>query len=222
MLPWLACALLLLPSCVVYDPDYGREAAFIQDTDYPANTIVGEWMQVGNGRVGGFMYEKRVYVRFNADGTGRNISSKLLPPIYNQYKDLYNGPKDFSGEETLESSFSWKYLGKNKWEYVFTSPSRFVTRAPWMTSYPSNELTGAKNIVRYHNGKLFFPQAHSTAVSTKDIPAVKAKLATIRAITDDELRSSLEADRVQLQYQRSLQNSGYLQPQYGMPPSYNY
>ncbi|MGV3663172.1 MAG: hypothetical protein ACO1TE_23575 [Prosthecobacter sp.] len=212
LLPVL-CA-LVLPSCVTdveYDPDYSREAVHIQDTSYPADTILGEWMAVGIDFVGDLMYEERLYVSFDANGTGRSITVKQLPAIYSEYKELFKGPKDFSGEQIVESNFAWSYLGKNKWEYTFTSPRRFLARVPWMTSHLTNEVSSAKIIVRHHNGKLFFPQSHNTAVSTNDEAAVKAKLAKIRAINDSSLRSSLAADRVLFHHQKGFQTPAYSQ-----------
>lgn len=211
---------IFLPSCVTYDPDYAREAAQIQNVEYPANTIVGMWMQVGYDFVGDFTYEKRVYSQFNPDGTGVSRSVKILPAIYNKYKDLFDGPKDFSGEETIESYFNWKYVGKNKWEYVYYGNSRIVTRAPWIKTTLKPGSNRSVSIVRYHNGKLFFPQAHCTAVSMSNLGAAKAKLATIRALKESKIREGLEADRALLQYQKSLQNSGYSQPQQTVPPGY--
>ena len=201
---------LLLPSCVTYDPDYLREAAQIQNTEYPANTIVGMWMQVGYRKVAGFICENRVYQQFNPGGTGVTRYIRKLPAVYSEYKDLFPGIKSLGGTQTLESSFTWRYLGKNKWEVVDSGQIRIISDPDWMkTTITGNSIT--KGIVRFHNNKLFFPDAHCTAS--------RAKLATIRALKEAQIRALLESERADLNYQKSIQ-SGSLYPQSLSPGGY--
>ena len=218
---------LLLPSCVTYDPDYLREVAQIQDIEYPAKTIVGMWMQVGYRNVGGFICENRVYDQFNSNGTGVTRYIRKLPAVYSEYKDLYPGIKNFGGEQTLESNFTWRYLGKNKWEYVKSGNIRIISDPPWLKTTLTGKNASSKGIVRFHNNKLFFPDAHCTAVSMADEAAAKAKLATIRALKEAQIRTVLHFERKSLNYQKDIQKmysnpgqaapNGYSTPAYGAP-----
>ncbi len=210
---------ILLSSCVTYDPDYTREAAYIQDTEYPANKIVGLWMRVGMERMPPLLLELRVYDEFKPDGTGLCTTVSKVPAIYNKYKDVFNGNTNFSGEQTIESTFTWKYLGKNKWEKIGDGNDRIISQPSWIKATTLSPVK-YKSIARYHNGKLFYPKVHSTAISCYNQADADAKLATIRSINEAGLRNSLEAKRARIRLEKSLQAPSYPQPQQVVPPGY--
>ena len=221
-LPLIITCSLLFQACarIKYDPDYTREATQIQDVEYPANTIVGMWLNIGVEKSGSIARELRVYDLYNADGTGVSRTVKLVPAIYNKYKDLFDGVTDFSGELTVESDLTWKYLGKNKWEVVSRN-CRLISQPAWIKD-TTLRTSQNKFIVRYHNEKLFFPHAHCTSISMKNEAVVKAKLATIRSINEAKIIRSLDALRARLRLEKQqLQTPSYSQPQQQfVPPGY--
>ncbi len=220
MKPWplSLVSALLLPACaqVRFDPDYEREAAQIQNVDYPANKIVGSWMQVGYEPMTPLMLENRSYHLFRADGTALCTSVYIIPPIFREYRDLYEGASDMTGEEILECDATWKYLGKNKWELRPAGVDRVISKPSWLKSVTSKPAPPC--IVRYCNGKLFYLSSHSSAVSISSEADAKAKLAVIRSINDSRFRASLEAQRNRLRMQQSMQAPVYLQQQLMPPP----
>ena len=212
---------LLLAGCATYDPDFQREYSQVQNVDYPPNKIVGRWLQVGYDPPdhSGMSTEHRVFDFFFADGTGLHQSVCAVPDIYQQYRDLFAGTPDFTGELIVECTTTWKYLGKNKWEVRNNPDFKIVSRPTWIIS--TNPKVGPPGIVRYYADKLFYADSRSTAVLVTSDADAAAKIARMRAAAYPRMHTYLQNRRAQQNLVRGMygQPQAVVGPGYSAPPS---
>jgi hypothetical protein len=166
VLPTLICAALLtLNSCqtrITPDPIYTRNYAAIQDIEYPANKIVGQW-----GRFGGNSFtDSRVYLLIRPDGSG---TDQVWEQNENDVKPI-----------VFELEFTWRYDGKNRWTAHYpTQAAKLVSLGPGRTS--STRMSERVSKLRFHEGRLYEENCPNTFVPLTD-EAVRQQLAHIRSL----------------------------------------
>lgn len=162
----------LLTSCVIPDPVYRQNYSKIQDVDYPADKIAGDWMQVGKHtqNFGGDLaqVEDQLYFSLRANGKG-----------------LMNRVHKVSGESDAsisERHCTWSYLGHNKWQIVIHNNTARVVQVPkGYTMNPDRKAPPEVFMVRYFEGRLYPTRTPNTFVRATDA-AVKRQLANIRSL----------------------------------------
>ncbi len=162
---WISIA-LCLSSCVSErirpDPVYQKEFFSIEDTAYPADKIVGVWMQVGGDKV----METRTYFLLKKDGTGakRNVTKKT-----GEHKPLIS-----------ECPLKWSNLGRNRWQICIFSGSGYIESNPsWAQATLRSGMV--RTVVRFHQDRLYPEECPNTYVRA-EIGAVKQQLHSIRSV----------------------------------------
>ena len=114
----------------------------IQDIDYPANMIIGTWVDVVAEQycTDSNPYEKKFYYDIRPNGS----AEVRLAAITRK-----NGGYLFA-----QAPASWRYLGKNCWKITTSSTDKFkVTESHLIDLTPSSPPDDM--IVRYFNGSLY-------------------------------------------------------------------
>lgn len=191
----IAVATSGLCSCVNMDPAYWREISQVQNVDYPADKIVGTWLQVGYAPLPlqpGLGSENKTYLNLKSDGTGLCRHINILPPVYAEYPDVVKGQMDLMAE--YEFPLAWKHCGANKWQITYdASRFRVVSRPTGATINPAG--LARPSMIRFHNGRLFDTTHPGTFVSILDDESVEAHLREIRNTYTPTLRNQLNMKR---------------------------
>lgn len=200
-----------LGSCVNMDPAYWREVGQVQNVDYPADKIVGTWLQVGYSPVPlqpGLGSENKTYLNLKADGTGLCRHINILPPLYAEFPDVIKGQMDIMAE--YEFPLTWKHCGVNKWQITYdASRFRVISRPAGATINPAG--LAKPSMIRFHNGRLFDTAHPGTFVSISDEASVETHLREIRNTYTPTLRNQLNMKRA-LRQQIVLPSANTAQP----------
>jgi hypothetical protein len=169
------CLLLItfmLASCVIPDPVYQQNHSKIQDVEYDASKISGDWMQVGKHAQ-------------NFNGTLTEVEDQLYLSLREGGAGLMNRVHKFNGAAKAsisERKCTWKYLGHNKWRIIVRNDTaRVVQVAKGYTMNPNRSLPPEVFVVRYFDGRLYPTNTPNTFVRATD-SAIKRQLANIRAL----------------------------------------
>jgi hypothetical protein len=158
---------LNLSSCVVPDPAYAREAAYIQNVEYPSSKIVGRWfymLYMPIATTTQNLEDKHSYdLRSNGTGTHRQFTKNMVNGHYIE----------------LEAPVTWSYLGNNRWQinHCRSFQYRVIRRNNMQISY-DRAIPSA--IVRYANGKLYEPKGMHIWVPFS-ASAVESQISRMRA-----------------------------------------
>jgi hypothetical protein len=161
-----------LTSCVIPDPVYQQNYSMIQDVDYPASKIGGEWMQIGKHTQ-------------NFSGNLAQVEDQLYLFLDENGEGLMNRIHKVSGASKAmisERKCSWDYLGQNRWRIVIRNDTARVVQLPkGYTMNPDRTAPPGVFEVRYFEGRLYPTKTPNTFVKATDT-AIKRQLAKIRSL----------------------------------------
>ena len=180
-----------LCSCVTMDPAFFRDIGKIQDVDYPADKIAGNWLQVAYSPIPlqpGFGQESKTYLNLKPDGTGFCRHINILPPVYAEFPDVVVGPMDVMAE--FEFPLTWRHSGINKWQVTYDG-SRLRTISGPAGATLNLAVLAKPSVMRFHNGRLFDTAHPGTFVSMADEATLATHLREIRNTYSPTLRNQL-------------------------------
>lgn len=139
-----------LPSCVMPDPMFSKNARMIQDVNYPATKILGTWASFSSSPIPTEtqVIENKTYYEIRSGGRGKLRQSS---------KNLVT-----SNFIAMEANLRWEYLGENNWNIMLPATSEYrVTDSRDMTM----SSRGSRTLhVRYYQGDLYEMTKHTVLV----------------------------------------------------------